>query len=409
MKKCMYAITIISAAGSLVSGMLLLNHYYPDSGFQLLCGGGFENSCLALSISGYSTVFGIPIASWGLLFYLAVLFASLIADYAGVDYVRALAAFLLPFSAAALVADLALASILVIIGKFCSLCVVTYVLNILLFGAALYLYRIVKPAGERPLIKLFRETGNFLNETASTRASAASFILFVFLLAFSVFSTSYILRLKTMKQEISKSEIASFVKNFYESKKEVFPLPESAMALGDPNGVKITAFTDFLCSYCYKFFQVEKRLFVKYGKKISISYYHYPLDSACNSSVTRTLYKNSCIASRAVHAAGKLGILKEYLLSHFEDYGRIHSAYDDAVSLDVLRKASHDSIGMNKFIEIMNSRDTGDTIARHIDAARANNINATPTLIIAGRKISGLPPVEFLEAIIDSELMAGKK
>ena len=87
MKKFIYLILALAIAGAVLSGILLLQHFYPEAKIGIIsCGDGIINPCLSLSQSGYVTLFTIPVAAYGLLWYLLALFILLIADYAGGRY-----------------------------------------------------------------------------------------------------------------------------------------------------------------------------------------------------------------------------------------------------------------------------------------------------------------------------------
>ncbi|TFH40055.1 MAG: hypothetical protein E4G96_08185, partial [Chrysiogenales bacterium] len=136
MKKYVYLILALSAVGAAISAILLLQHYYPDSGpGSLFCGSGIVNPCLTLALSGNSTLFGMPLAAMGLLWHLTAVFIILIADYAGDRYYAHSLALLLPLAGAAVVADLALGAVLIATRLFCALCIATYFVNAAVLAA----------------------------------------------------------------------------------------------------------------------------------------------------------------------------------------------------------------------------------------------------------------------------------
>ena len=106
-----------------------------------------------------------------------------------------------------------------------------------------------------------------------------------------------------------------------------------------------------------------------------------------------------CAASRAMIAASRMGIFREYFLAHFGSFERIKRAF----SPDVAIAAAAGLADAEEFTETMNSRETEESLARDLELARRLGIRATPTIIIGGRRLEGVPPAEILFGIIDRE------
>ena len=114
----------------------------PDAKIGIIsCGGGIVNPCLTLAQSGWSTLFKIPVAAYGLLWYLLAMFIVLIADYAGGRYHAYCLAVILPLAAVAVAADVVLAVILIITKLFCTFCIATYAVNIGILAVAILWFR----------------------------------------------------------------------------------------------------------------------------------------------------------------------------------------------------------------------------------------------------------------------------
>jgi protein-disulfide isomerase/uncharacterized membrane protein len=128
---------VLLLAGLAVSGVLLLEHHGETgsvvSAASQLCGEGLDNGCSAVSSSPYSHLRGIPIAAIGVFFYVS-LALLLVLSFAGSAETRSAGAVLsLLLVAAALVADVMLLGVqALVIGTFCNLCLVTYLINVVL-------------------------------------------------------------------------------------------------------------------------------------------------------------------------------------------------------------------------------------------------------------------------------------
>ncbi len=409
MKKFIYPLLALAVAGTVLSGLLLIQHYYPDAKLGLIsCGEGIINPCLSLAQSGYATLFTIPVAAYGLLWYLLALFILLIADYAEGRYHAYALAIILPLSAAAVVADIALGAILIKTQLLCKFCIATYAVNIAMLALVIIWFRTARKEGQFSLPAVFRELALPREPSPDRKAFYSAFVLFIFLLGFAIFSTSYILRVKTEKVKIPEDRSAAFLANFYKTPVENINFPDTGIVLGNPKAdLTIVAFTDFLCSACHEFYKIEMVLFAKYKDRVRTVYYNYPLDQACNREMKRTVYANSCIASRAFIAASDAGILDEFIVKHFSDYENTHRRYNNGLSLTAFNQINPgDRKGMDErqFFAKMNSEETTRRLMEHMTLAKQLRVDATPTLFIGGRRLVGVPPMEILDKIIQNEL-----
>jgi protein-disulfide isomerase/uncharacterized membrane protein len=409
MKKFAYIILGLSIVGAVISGLLIIQHYSPDNTVtSLFCGGGPVNPCMELSQTKYAELFGIPVAAYGLLFYLFVLFIILIADYAEGRYHAYSLAVLLALSIVSIIADAVLAVILIIVKLPCQLCIATYAVNICIL-ALLVAWR--EKAGTREdnsLRVLYKEIFLAKDATSDRKAFNASFVIFLFLLPYAIFSTSNILQLKSDTNRPSADQIKADVRSYYQQPAENIKFPDSGIVLGNPEAeVAITVFTDFLCSFCYKSHLAEEYLLSKYENKIKIIYFTYPLDKNCNPHISQTVYKNSCIASRAFLAATEAGIVEQYSIKHFAEYKKFDHNYDHNRSISILetidRKDLKD-LNAQAFQALMNSARSTKLLEEHIALAKKLSIDGTPAIFINNKRINGYRPVQVLDVIIRNEL-----
>jgi uncharacterized membrane protein len=126
-------VSYLAAFGGLMSGPLVFLHYCPDLGGNYLCNGTFLGSYNAINESSYSTLFGFPIAAYGLFFYLVIWWTMLVADYTEGSYSLAAFTLLGPLIVLAFVVDLVLVVLLIKLRQFCFLYFVTYAINLSLF------------------------------------------------------------------------------------------------------------------------------------------------------------------------------------------------------------------------------------------------------------------------------------
>lgn len=400
MKKYLYLLILAALAGVLLSGLMTFEHYYPElQGRVISCGEGVSDPCYSVSLSNYSTLFGLPVAALGLYFYLLLIFLLLVADYAGGMYYRYAALAVLYLSVTALAADVVLAALLVRMKLLCTHCIYSYGINLFVFIAALLWSRKIPEFSVNPLRlarRLFREP-----RSPHERASLSLALISSIMLFFAVFAVTQVLKIKTHVPAPAKQEVLTFVNEHYTHPVEKLSLPPSSLVLGNADApVTIVVFTDFLCSACYHFYLVEKNLFARYPGKIRVVYYNYPLDGECNRLVRHSRYPGSCMASRAALAAGSVGMFPDFLSRHFRDLKKHYHNYSMRTALDLLSGLGN----TGELHKAINSRDIGSQLQRDIDHAELLKINATPTLFINGRRMEGVPPKEILHAVVEREL-----
>lgn len=401
MKKYVYTLLIIALFGGAISSLLMIDHYYPETHYKIVsCGGDFIDSCFAVNQSAFSTLFGIPLASYGLFFYIFFIFILLVADYAGGSYYLYCMAVLLPLSVAAIIFDIILAIILVNLKEFCVICAATYIINLFLLTGIIILYRKLKKEYNTNLKEIYRAAFK-ISENSDKKAAYSLFLLFSFFLLSAVIATSSLLKIQTVSPAPAAESIQQYLKEFYSKPAEPAIDAESQMMLGSDNAqVRIIVFSDFLCSACYKFYKLEKSLLANNRGKIKIIYYNYPLDASCNNNIKNTKYFNSCMASRAFITAGRLGFFQELLLTHFLNYKTLVHDY----SIVAMMALKPDLAEKNNFVYNINSPETEKILLRDIELAKKFNIKATPTIFINGRRIEGTLPVEIFQSIIETEL-----
>jgi uncharacterized membrane protein len=262
MKKYLYPLLTLSIIGAALTAVLLVQHYNPEADMGIFsCGSGLANPCVTLEASPYSTVLGIiPIPLLGLFFYLFLIFVILIADYAMGWYIPAAIVITIPLIITALAVDLVLGLIMLLkIGTFCKLCFATYMINMVLLIVSALFYSDFTGKNGGNYMTMLKDMFSKNGDSPDRRAATASFTLFVFLLAFSLFSTNHIMGSDKPKHVVSDSQMKSFLDRFYATDVEKIDLPESRLIIGPPHAeLSIVVFTDFLCSACYSFFRTEK-------------------------------------------------------------------------------------------------------------------------------------------------------
>jgi protein-disulfide isomerase len=199
-----------------------------------------------------------------------------------------------------------------------------------------------------------------------------------------------------------------FAARFYAVRPEEVSPPESPMSIGDPGApVRIVTFIDFICPACRSLFESEKRLASRFGDKLRIDYYAFPLDKACNRLAPRSVYPNSCVASKAFIAAAKMGMFGEavaFHYAHYKEYAERMSHGDVLAAIQAYFARRDGKEEYRRVLEYMRSAPVQAVLYDGIELAGSLHVRAVPTIFINGRRLEGAPAYDLLEYVIAKEL-----
>ncbi|QTA92763.1 vitamin K epoxide reductase family protein [Desulfonema magnum] len=401
-KVFLFLIIMLAIIGMALSVYLTISFYHPEiTGKFIACGDGVTDNCSLVSQSEYSSVLGIPLSSFSLLFYIFLFFILLIAAYADGQYYVYGWAVIFPLSAASLVIDGILAGILVKLGTLCLLCISSYIINILIFICLLFYLQDIKKAFSVSFKGVFLLTFKTESQNHDKRAVIGLFLLFSVMLLLNVVTPEL-----NLKKETHEGKIKASLNDFYASEPVDIEFPESSMMTGNPNApVKLIVFTDFFCNACYQFYLAEKYLLSKYKNKIKVVYYNYPRGGSCSGEDGKKILRRSCIAAKAFLSAGYYNIFAPYLTAHYHSYQYLYKDYDESKAIGIISEIMDDQV----FLENMNSPETAELLERDLKLVHQLNMKVTPTVFINGRALLGVPPYELFDAIIEKELKKDKK
>jgi protein-disulfide isomerase len=406
MRAFIISILAFSLAGAAVSCLLLYQHYVPQTEFGMFaCGSELVNPCRILARSGFDTILGLPVAGLGVLAYLFMIVAIVVTMISGETRYPLCFAVLLPVTALSVITDIILGSVLIHLGLACRLCMVTYALNILTC-VSLFLWYLRMADDHEGFRVLYRDLAVFLrgNENRPLVASFSFIMLFMFL--FIVFFTAY-MDIRVEEDASSQARISRFKEYFNARPQENISLPESTMSIGAPDAeIRIIVFTDFLCSACHRFYEVEKSLLSRFWHHIRIDYYCFPLDNVCNMHAPETTYPNSCVAAQAFIMAAQRGMFRELLEYHYEhyrDYVAVFNRGDALASLrDYFKTASRGTY--DDFVQAALSERVKLMLNEDVERGGGLAVKAVPTLFINGRRLEGVPDAALLEAVLSDQL-----
>ena len=370
-------------------------HYslLTEPGYTSVCDVNATVSCTQAYLSQYGSLWGIPVALGGVLFFALVLLMLTLAARPVVakqkipSYRENIPAYLFALSTAGLafVLYLAWASFFKL-NAVCLLCVATYIAVIGIFIVS-------------------GQATSFAMSTLPRRASrdlatlVKSPVALVIALIFSVGAVSLI------RAFPSEAPAAAAVQPQYppltDQQKfdivrwfEVQPKVDVPVEAGGAK-VVLVKFNDFQCPACRETYMAYKALVQKYTAEGQFKFVlkHYPLEPECNPAVPGGTHRAACEAAAALVMArgnGTADKVEQWLFDNIQTLSR--DTVKEGLST-VAGIADFDARYAEALAEVRADAKLGDTL----------KINSTPTFFLNGRKITSLPP-PALELLIEHEL-----
>jgi len=357
-----------------------------------LCGADGGLGCQSVASSPYSSVMGLPLATWGAVFYSAMVLLGLGVVIFWRDCGRVYLRWVLYLAGSGLAIDLYLAYVMVFrLQATCWPCISTYAINIVIsLMVAKSVWKEPKP--RTPLRAIFPGTkdaqGIDLYYRNAIKALLIGGILFTLIVgvAGSQFISKSLTgddheRLVKINEDLTRQKpIAIGIKNR--------PVKGSADA-----AVTVVEFSDFLCPFCAKAAKYLKLAESSNHDTARFVFRHYPLDKSCNRNLRSDVHSGACLLAEGSVCADEQNRFWEYHDIAFETKGNI----SHPVVMDI---ASNIGLDLNAFKSCLNSGRGLRVVEEDIKAATQAGVNSTPTLFINGRGLRGVPKPWMLNEIL---------
>ena len=405
-KSVVLLLLFASIVGAVAATLSWYEHTMLEAGLasgESMCNISASFNCDAVNKSQYSKVFGLPLAAFGLAFYLSMLFGSLYAVSQKTGRVFWGSVTVIGFGAVALSAYLFYIS-KTVIGAFCLFCMVMYAVNIIIFIVGVLGSRCFHFAGciwsslDAPW-QFLRSL--LLGQPTGSRVFAIAVLISIASILGGSRSIEELL-LKTVHPESEPANPSKDVNNaalqMWKSEPvtsiPVTPPGTGALttdySLGSPDApIHLIEFSDFECSACRMKFGSVEALLEKYAGKIFFVHKNFPLDQACNRGVDHPMHHHSCFASRFTRCVGEQG-------KFWDGYKYVFSEpiFDEE---DVTRPrltaafftwAKSQGLDIDALSSCMNDERSLTKIKEDIDLSLIIPIEQTPTFFLNGKKIS---------------------
>lgn len=408
------ATILLSLIGIGLSYVALQQHVVYVNGFETgpsFCHINAHFNCEAVNASEWSSLFGIPVASYGMFFYSILLLGTLCATTQGrIVSLKTWSGIVLLLSTVASLLSIGLFAISeIFIGSLCLMCIGLYLVNFMAVGVV-WLCGWKGRFGQGlqyGFAEGLRLVGIVFGVTKAEAPTSPWRIRVVTLLAVLAAIVSVILP-EVLYQSYAAQELPEVdpVREWQKAPVTPFSLDLKGGAFGDYSlgdasaPIQIVEFADYECPACKMMHGAMKKLLEKYPGKYLFVFKNYPLDKSCNPEMERELHEFACTAAFFSRCAGEQGKFWEANSILF-----LRDAEKGELSRESLVNDGSKEIGLDDaaVLECMASGRYREKMLQDIKAGSAAGLQGTPSVWVNGKWVSQASPA-VLETIFNSIL-----
>ncbi len=410
------AIGILAVIGAAVSSLSLYDHTAQMNNIAVsmpLCTISESFNCAKVNSSPFSMFLGLPVASWGLMYFLAQLTLA-IAAQTGVGLARNLLVGATSFGV--LFCVYLFLSSLLFIHAVCPLCLTVYLITI-----ASWILSIVanRPASLFTGIKSSFSTLRRLFPGATPMGIGhrqgiliALFIGLIGLMAPDFMLVRLIAPAAESKQKIAAEEQA--LREWHATSEVEHDLitengPMQDFGYGELSApIQIVEFSDYQCPFCRRLAGELEELAHDFPGKIRVVIRNFPLDSGCNPQMPQPAHPLACAAATFARCAGEQGQFSKVT-------GWINGAPEveqEGTSLEefegmITNFISSTGLDAEAISECRTSSRTREKIVADAQKAAELGLQGTPLVFINGKKLD-FPTKDVIKQIIVETLTQPK-
>ena len=378
-------VQILAFAGLLLSVKLACIYYvanYEKYALSSFCSINEFVDCDGAARSTVSQFWGIPLAYWGIFFYVTVLFMTVVDYFKKFRLLKFLEVFKNPMSYISMLGTLAFVCSMVLAGlsifkihKLCILCFVTYFIDLFI--------ALVASSGQlKKLVEAFKTT--LLDFVAGAKQYTKTFIVLVIIaasfLTYSGVTYSFVPHIKKQKA----------ILKYRDMKFNPYRIKGNVLGANDAD-VVIELYSDYVCPICYME-NIMLHEAVKDFSNIKIVHHNLPFDKECNPYISVNMHPNACFMAKGALAAGKQG-------NYWEMSSLLYENQPTKME-DMLKLAEQLGFDKDKFVKDMESDATAKEIEDELVNANNLDIDSTPTIYINGDEVVGIKPYYELKDLL---------
>jgi protein-disulfide isomerase len=342
---------------------------------------------------------GVPVASFGLFFYITVAVLALVgalnkrvlgASATVVAWVLALLAVLV---------SLYKATQLIQMGYLCIYCVSMYAVNL---GLLIVLFlALVREGGFGDYLKgFFGSLGQQAEGFSYKPSLAVPLVLTALVYGFGFLASKNYEKKQSEIVDAGNTEAAilqNVTTHFAQEPIKVQIAADTPMEGNKDAKVTIHEFADFQCPACAQASLRIRELMKDYSKYIKVYYQHYPLDNTINPVLKNQIHVNAGMAAKAGVCANAKGKFWEFANNVFD--------HQDALSKEMVVKTASDyGMDATEFTACMEAPETTQKVKDDLARGKAAGVSSTPSLYVNGRLVDQWDKIDILKRIVQEEL-----
>jgi uncharacterized membrane protein/protein-disulfide isomerase len=371
-------------------------HYrlLADPNYSSFCDVNAAVSCTHAYMSRFGTFQGVPVALFGLLWFVVATLLAVTGMTARDSVREDVPGYLFVMSTLALAAVLYLGyASFVILKTVCVLCLTTY-------AAVIGIFLVSGAATSFTMTTLPRRAARDLRVLVGNPLAIGILVLFFAgagsTLAFFPREGSVVSGATTPTAEVTQDQRSELERFMATAPRVPLVVPREGAK------VLIVKFNDFQCPACGQSYLQYKPILAKWEASnpgaVKMVLKDYPLNRDCNDAIQQTLHPAACEAAVAVRLArlrNKGDAMEEWLYTH-----------QPAMTPPSVRQAAKDIGGITDFDEKYAVTLTG--VKSDIALGKSLGIRATPTFFINGVKFDSAILPQYFDAAIAYELQHAK-
>ncbi len=389
-----YLQLVLALLGAGISLYLLVQHTRLKTGIQggSLCNLGEFANCNVVQTSSYSQLFGIPLATFGLLYFLSLFVLGALLPPRNKAFVKG-QIWLARFAAIAVLVDAYLFGVqLFALKSFCLFCISTYLCT---FGH-LALNWFLRAPGERNW-KSFLVGGKRNRLPSFAWAMTAAVVAVSGLFAYNYSNGS---QEAHRRANVEKSK-QTFVETWAERPSKPIPVKASDATRGKRDAkVQVVVFSDFECPHCQRAAFALETALAPERDQVLLVFKNFPLDMACNNLLKQPIHQNACALAYLGYCANKKNRFWDF---HDRVYYKL-SGRDISSSQDRIQEGLKTIFTKKEFDECLKNPDAQAAIREDIELGKQVGVDSTPSIYINGKRVSFTPTVDFLRDLVQKEL-----
>ena len=379
------SIQILSIIGLVLTIKLAMIYYvanYEKYALSSFCSINDFIDCDGAARTRFSQFLGIPLAYWGMLFYITTLFLTFVDKLKNIKFLRFLEVFKNPFAyitaigTFAFIVSMILACIsLWVIKKLCILCVITYFID--------FCIALISAKNWKEYIGNFKVT--FIDFIDGIKSYPKTFVILL------IFSVSFLAVSEVTDIFIPHLRKTKEIKKYMQMQENPYRVDGNLLGVENAD-VVVDLYSDFGCPMCY-IHNIMLHKAVKEYSNIKIIHHNLPFDKECNYELGATMHVGACYMARAAISAGKQG----------KYWGMSSLLYEKHPMNDEALIKLVENLGLNKtkFFNDMDSKEVADEIQKELYRSYELNLDGTPTTFVNGEKKVGIMSYEDLQKLLE--------